>query len=163
MALCGDQICNLANQCKWRHLVAKFATNQFWTILAERFTQVMDSNPWVRCTSGNVFLTESIFLNEREWTPDSVTLHTVCYFTHSVWFFIQCVILHTVCKGRLQKKNIVYYFLNFFTFGHLQKKNGILSKNSHTGGGGAPCIGERTISVIFFCWFLLIFFFVSNI
>merc|ERR1712074_227052 len=52
----------IGNQCKRRHLVAKFATNsrsftvhQFQTILVERFTQVMDSIPWVRCASGNVF------------------------------------------------------------------------------------------------------------
>ena len=29
---------------------------QIWKLLlAERFTQVVDSNPWVRCASGNVF------------------------------------------------------------------------------------------------------------
>ena len=42
----GGQICNQFKKFHW---------NQFQTILVERFTQVMDSIPWVRCASGNVF------------------------------------------------------------------------------------------------------------
>ena len=42
----GYQICNQFKKCYW---------NQSWTILAERFTQDMESIPWVRCASGNVW------------------------------------------------------------------------------------------------------------
>ena len=55
----GGQICN---QCKWRHLVAKIGTNAcdaiWWTILQLMQiapSQVIDSIPWVRCASGNVY------------------------------------------------------------------------------------------------------------
>ena len=60
----GGQICN---QCKWRHLVAKFGTNASGAIwwpnlqlmqvalyLAGEITQVKEPIPWVRCASGNV-------------------------------------------------------------------------------------------------------------
>ena len=60
-----DQIWNL---CKWRHLVDNFATKAsfatWWPNLepkkvafysAGEITQVIDSIPWVRCASGNVF------------------------------------------------------------------------------------------------------------
>ena len=61
------------NQCNWCHKVAKFVINasgaiwcpnlqpirnQFQTILVEKFTQVMDSIPWIRCASGDVFSEE---------------------------------------------------------------------------------------------------------
>ena len=65
------------NWCKWHPLVAKFVTcnqfkkyhwNQSWTILAERFTQVMDSIPWVRCGSGNVLLCEAVsHISMKTW------------------------------------------------------------------------------------------------
>ena len=50
----------------WRHLVAKFGTNangaslktEFALFLAGEITQVLESIPWVRCASGNVFFTE---------------------------------------------------------------------------------------------------------
>ena len=60
---------NLESICKWQNWqpmqvapsggqicsqFKKFHWNQFQTILVERFTQVMDSIPWVRCASGNV-------------------------------------------------------------------------------------------------------------
>ena len=59
----------LWNQCKWRHLVAKFVTDasgaSCWPNLepmpvafflsAEEITQVKEAIPWVRCASGNVF------------------------------------------------------------------------------------------------------------
>ena len=76
----GGKICNL---CKWCHLVAKFATNasgaiwwpnlelmqvapsggQFYKLYKKQekwygvasLTQVIDSIPWVRCASGNVY------------------------------------------------------------------------------------------------------------
>ena len=43
----GGQICNQFKKFHW---------NQFQTILVERFTQVMDLIPWVRCASSNVWL-----------------------------------------------------------------------------------------------------------
>ena len=60
------------NQCWWRHLVVKFWTNTSGTtynwpnlepmkvefFLAGDITQVIDSIPWVRCASGNVFCGE---------------------------------------------------------------------------------------------------------
>ena len=50
-------------QCKWGHLVAKIGTNandKFETMqvaffLAGEISQVIESIPWVRCASGNVF------------------------------------------------------------------------------------------------------------
>ena len=58
----GGQICNQFKKFHW---------NQFQTILVERFTQVMDSIPWVRCASGNV-----LFKNfKTEWV-----LHSPIYF-----------------------------------------------------------------------------------
>ena len=55
----------IGNQFKWRHLVAKFATNsrsateidvklfyEWSNFLAERLTQLIDSIPWFRCVSG---------------------------------------------------------------------------------------------------------------
>ena len=42
---------------------------------------------------------EEFFLNERE-KDSCVILYTVtvCYFTHSVQFYMQCEIVHTVCN-----------------------------------------------------------------
>ena len=37
------------------------------------------------------------FLNTKR-TPDSVLLYAVCYFTHNMSFYTQCVILLTVCN-----------------------------------------------------------------
>ena len=59
----GGQICNL---CKWRHLVAKFATNVSsaicwpnlqlckWCHVVAKFNPSYEVNFWVRCASGNV-------------------------------------------------------------------------------------------------------------
>ena len=62
----GGQICNL---CKWRHLVAKFATNASGTMQVAFYfdgeiTQVLDAIPWVRCASGNVFAYGNEHLND---------------------------------------------------------------------------------------------------
>ena len=66
----------------------KFHWNQFQTILVERFSQVMDSIPWVRCASGNVYL--------RIWKNRSFS-ETFCFdqmltfdlesFFHTGWHF----------------------------------------------------------------------------
>ena len=43
------------NSCKWRHLVANFATNATGAeFLDGEITQVKESIPWVRRASGNV-------------------------------------------------------------------------------------------------------------
>ena len=63
MAPFGSQICNL---CKWSHLVAKFATRANDAIWWPNFKLMQchvvaefshGVNFWVRCASGNVFLT----------------------------------------------------------------------------------------------------------
>ena len=52
----GGQICD---QCKWRHLVAKFATNAGAAML---FNPSHGVNFWVHCASGNVFkLSPAVF------------------------------------------------------------------------------------------------------
>ena len=53
------------NQCKWHYMLAKFGTNTSGTtcwpnlevpfFLAGDIAQVIESIPWVRCASGNVF------------------------------------------------------------------------------------------------------------
>ena len=48
----GGQSCNQFKKFHW---------NQFQTILVERFYQVIDSIPWVRCASGNVCFNVSKF------------------------------------------------------------------------------------------------------
>ena len=45
--------CHLENQ--GIESVTFLTDKKFKMTLAERFTQVMDSIPWVRCASGNVF------------------------------------------------------------------------------------------------------------
>ena len=50
-------VINVSGAIWWASLqpIQKYHWNQRWNILAERFTQVMESIPWVRCASGNFF------------------------------------------------------------------------------------------------------------
>ena len=48
-----------------------------------------------KLTEGNFFFT----INTQR-TPDCVLLYTLCYFTHNVSFYTQCVILLTVIVGK---------------------------------------------------------------
>ena len=59
------QICNL---CKWRHLVAKYATNASGAMLLLHLIQV---NFWVRCASGNVSRMASLRLGNGEADADN--------------------------------------------------------------------------------------------
>ena len=43
----------------------KVVTSNIWTIRAEKFSQYMDSIPWVRCASGNVYY--KTFEKDRTW------------------------------------------------------------------------------------------------
>ena len=56
-------------------------SSQFWKLLlAERFTQVVDSNPWVRCASGNVCLLYKVDVINAPMIMDdmgSINLHTL--------------------------------------------------------------------------------------
>ena len=42
--------------------------------LAERFTQVMDSIPWVRCNSGNVFSSHALLAQSTEGKCENVII-----------------------------------------------------------------------------------------
>ena len=58
-----DQIWKKYNQfkCHW---------NQSWTIPAERFTQDIEPIPWVRCASGNVLESKTIFSKQIKVVPE---------------------------------------------------------------------------------------------
>ena len=99
----GGQICN---QCKWRHLVAKIGTNAcdaiWWTILQLMQiapSQVIDSIPWVRCASGNVFVLRAKIEN---WFRFSLLFGNGCLSYSSV---ISSLLLH-VTKRYFEDKNV---------------------------------------------------------
>ena len=106
----GGQICN---QFWWHHLVVKFWTNTGGTTynwpnlepmqvafyLAGEITQVIDSIPWVRCASGNVFMIAMLWLFLwSHWqfvhaAIQSIGDHQCSLTTFILWVFWCCRIM----------------------------------------------------------------------
>ena len=76
----------------------KFHWNQFQTIIVERFTQVMDSIPWVRCASGNVYWTtrqQACDIEVGKWEESPINLLAFLKLIF-ITFFIKTVFQHRV-------------------------------------------------------------------
>ena len=103
----GGQICNY---CKWRHLVAKFATNVKWRHLVSIFaTNASDAIWWPNLQLMQVASSCGQICNECKWC------HVVALFSpsHEVNFWVRCASGNVSIYLKLRevwKKEAIAYF-----------------------------------------------------